>query len=65
LPIAGSVEISLSDLQGRVILRTKSNELSAGEHLLTIDAEALASGMYIATVASGGQKRRISIHLLK
>ncbi len=65
LPIAGNVNIVLSDLQGRVLFRTETGEISAGEHLLTIEADALCSGMYIATISSGGQKHRISLHLIK
>ncbi len=65
LPVASTVYLTLIDLQGRVVLQTASGKMSVGEHILTIDAAYLSSGIYIATIDAGGEKRRLTVHLLK
>ncbi len=53
LPEAGSVKLSLVDLNGREQLPITSGWLEAGTHSRTIDASALPAGIYLAVLEAG------------
>ncbi len=65
LPMAGLVNLALTDLHGRVVLLSNLGEMSAGEHDISLDADRLSSGIYIAVVSVGAETRRTTIHLIK
>lgn len=65
LPGSSLVELSLSDFNGRVVYRSKFSGLSAGEHIISIEANYLSSGIYLAKVKYDGEERRQAVHLIK
>jgi hypothetical protein len=47
LPVPGPVRLSLFDLRGRLVFRSLSGWLEAGEQQLNIPGEGLAAGLYL------------------
>jgi hypothetical protein len=58
MPRIGSVTVSLYDAAGHEVRRLITGLLQPGEHSLTISADGLASGLYLARVAMGGATTR-------
>jgi hypothetical protein len=66
LGAASRVELTVHDLQGRVVLRVlEGMELPAGRHEVRIDGEALPSGLYLTRLSDGRQTRSGKILLVK
>ena len=53
-PTEANVSITLNDLTGKLVKQIISGPVSAGEHLVTLDASAIASGTYVYTLDAGG-----------
>jgi len=53
LPVSEMVSLKLYDISGRQLSTLLQEELSAGEHRLTFDAENLASGVYVYRIEAG------------
>jgi len=54
LPRGGRVELSLVDIQGRVVRRIVDSDLPAGRHSSDVDASALRPGLYFARLRAPG-----------
>lgn len=65
LPRAGYSKLSVYDLTGREVLRLSEGELRAGVHSLTVDASALASGVYMLRLESMGKSTSQKLVLVK
>ena len=65
LPTAGHVRITVVDMLGRVVMRPIDAGLTPGAHSVTIDATALASGVYIYHLQFGGISRTRTFVLLR
>lgn len=50
---AGEVRVEVYDLAGSVMLRAEEGKQPAGPHVLTLDAEMLAGGMYMLKIEAG------------
>jgi hypothetical protein len=53
LPGEGTTRLFLSDVAGRELLRLVDGALPAGEHIVTLSGEKLASGVYYYTLVHG------------
>ena len=65
LPEAGHVELSLYDLEGRLVQELVSGAKPAGMHTLTIDGASLSSGVYIVQLRSQGEVSRWKVAMVK
>jgi len=65
LPEATQVEIALFDLAGRQIVHLMSNNKHAGQHTLTIDGNALSSGVYLMQLQANSEVSKRKLILLK
>ncbi len=54
---AADVEIRVFDMQGREVRALRPGRLGRGEHRVHFSADGLASGVYLYSVQTGGQKR--------
>ncbi len=61
LPGSGPAEISLFDPLGRSVLAPRTIETADGRFAATLDLSALADGVYLATVRSGGTVRSVKV----
>jgi hypothetical protein len=52
-PTEAPVSITISDVTGHQVRMIASGRVSAGEHIVSIDANELASGTYVVTLTSG------------
>jgi hypothetical protein len=59
------VRLSVYDVLGREVAVLVDGVMPAGEHLTRFDASRLPSGMYIAVLESGGQRRFRTMMLIK
>ncbi|NQT35814.1 T9SS type A sorting domain-containing protein [bacterium] len=62
---AGDVQLTLLDLNGRLVRLLLSGKAAAGQHNLTLNAGALPSGLYIIRLNSGGMTSQKKIILLQ
>jgi len=65
LPEAGMIDLSVFDLTGRQVMELASDQLQAGMHSVTIDGEALTSGIYFVELQSAQHVSKSKIVLLK
>lgn len=65
LPAAGHVRMTVVDMLGRVVMTPIDAGLTPGAHIVTIDATALASGVYIYDLQFGGISRARTFILLR
>jgi len=65
LPEAGRVELAVFDAAGRRVATLLSDELAAGSHEVEWRAESLASGVYLARLATAGGRATTKLLLLK
>lgn len=49
-PTAGAIQLTVSDIQGRVLHVSELGYLPAGEHALALPAQGWAAGLYLLTV---------------
>ena len=55
LPEDMDVKVSLYDVSGRHIMNLASGRYAAGSHSVTVNSEALKSGIYIVSLRAGSQ----------
>ena len=65
LSVAGHVELSLYDLEGRLVQVLASGEKPAGMHTFAIDGASLSSGVYIVQLRSQGEVSRWKVAMMK
>ena len=65
LPRAGLGELALFDLEGRLVGNLASGRMSAGSHTYSLDASALATGVYIVKLQAAGQTATQKLVLMK
>lgn len=62
---SGSVSVVITDLSGRVIMNNASSKLVAGKNSLTINTEALSSGMYFVSLSDGKSQQSFKVTISK
>jgi hypothetical protein len=62
---AGPARLELHDLAGRLVRSLSAGERAAGAHTLRLDGAGLASGIYVATLATPGGTRSLKVLLLR
>ncbi|MBU1651293.1 T9SS type A sorting domain-containing protein, partial [bacterium] len=65
LRVAGSVLLSVYDIQGREVAKLVDGFRDAGVHEATFDATGLTSGVYLVKLIAGDQKAISRIILMK
>ncbi len=65
LPKAAHAMLAVYDLSGREVARVAEGRFQAGQHLLTIDASELATGVYVLQLESNGRTASQKIVLVK
>jgi len=65
LPEAGIVNLSVFDLTGRQVMELASGQQAAGVHSVTVEGEALASGIYFINLQAVGQVSKWKVVLMK
>ncbi|MGB2868102.1 MAG: T9SS type A sorting domain-containing protein [Bacteroidota bacterium] len=65
LPQSGFVDLTVSDLLGRVVVVLVQGQQSAGTHVATFDGKGLSSGMYLYTLRAGDFTATKSLLLVK
>jgi M6 family metalloprotease-like protein len=65
LPEAANLTVSVYNTLGQQVAEVADNHFAAGQHTLTIDAEDLASGMYILSARSGSDSVTRKLVLMK
>lgn len=65
VPHPAEVNLSLIDLQGRVVRRLASGAHPAGRHSVELDARGLSSGTYLVRLESSGRVMMRKVLLLK
>ncbi len=65
LPESAEVEIALFDLAGRKVVNFSVSNCIAGTHTLTIDGNALSSGVYVAQLKALGKESKKKLTLIK
>jgi photosystem II stability/assembly factor-like uncharacterized protein len=65
LPIASNVSIKLYDLNGREVKTLINREMEAGVHFVKLNAEGLASGIYLYRIIAGSYSATKKLMLLK
>ncbi len=61
----GSVQITISDINGRQVFHLSEPEKDAGFHSINIDASHLPSGIYIYRISSAGHSQTKKMMLVK
>jgi hypothetical protein len=61
----GTVTIDLYDIRGRVIRALYSGALTAGYHRMTVNAVAIASGVYYCRMRAGGNQKVAAVYLTR
>ncbi len=61
VPIAGKVEVSLLDSNGRLVRKLMSARMPAGPQRLHSDVKGLAPGAYVVEMVAGGQRSSVRI----
>jgi hypothetical protein len=62
---ASSVQLSVFDMNGRVVASLVNDRQSAGEYSIAFDASALASGVYVYRLVAGGHVFTQKLTLIK
>ena len=62
---SGNAEVAVFDLAGRRVLQLTPGVQPAGRHTLSLDGEALGSGLYIVRLASGGKEAAAKVLLIR
>ena len=70
LPSAGTVDLAVHDLRGRLVRELASGEMSAGEHSLQWDGRdqsgvAVPSGAYFIRLRAAGEQRTQTLNLIR
>jgi photosystem II stability/assembly factor-like uncharacterized protein len=65
LPQSGRVTLDVFDITGRLTARLQDGLITAGEHAITFDGSALASGIYFARMQVGSTTQTMRMILLK
>lgn len=65
LPRMAFATLGVYDLNGREVARVAEGRFQAGQHLLTIDASELATGLYVIQLESNGRTASQKIVLVK
>jgi hypothetical protein len=65
VPVAGRVTLTVFDVSGRAVARLLDEVLDAGRHSVTWDAAGVASGVYYARIAAGGDRRSQKLVVLR
>ncbi|MDK9699821.1 MAG: T9SS type A sorting domain-containing protein [bacterium] len=65
IPTSGQVRIALYDVMGREALSLYNGNLTAGQHVMSLRADALPSGMYLLRATSGATTVTEKIVLMK
>lgn len=60
---ANQVNITITDLSGRIIIEVMNEQMSAGNHTFNIQTPELESGMYFLQVRSGNENRMIKLQV--
>ena len=61
LPEADTVNISITDLSGRMISEVLNEHMAAGNHIIDIQTPGLASGVYFLLVRTGNENKMIKL----
>ncbi|HDR03802.1 MAG TPA: hypothetical protein ENN84_00970 [Candidatus Marinimicrobia bacterium] len=64
-PCAGDVEISICELNGRLIFQKKLSNLSAGSFSFFWNAKDLSSGLYLLSAKTAQHSQNIKLILMK
>ena len=65
LPRAGRVELTITDIRGRVLARPLDAALTAGEHTVSFDAASLPNGTYMVDLASGREHQTVRLTITR
>ena len=65
LPEAGFVELTVFDVNGRLVSRLVNGVVSAGSHNYTFDAKNLESGIYLVKLSAAGETVTQKISFVK
>jgi hypothetical protein len=65
LPRASKVKLNIFDITGRLVQTLTDKRLEAGEHRMSFDGTALASGVYFARIEAGEFTRTQKLMLVK
>jgi len=65
LPEASIVNLSVFDLTGRQVMEFTSEQQATGVHAITVDGEALTSGIYFVELQTNGQISKRKVVLMK
>ncbi len=65
LPRRSRAQLTVFDLQGKIVARLLDKDLSPGEHTLQFDASELASGVYFYELSAGSFRQVRKMMLLK
>ncbi len=64
LAVAATVQLAIYDTQGRLVTTLVDGALAAGRHQLRFDASGLPSGLYFASLKTGGKQQAVRKLLL-
>lgn len=65
LPRAARVELTITDMHGRVVARPLDAAVGAGEHAVPFDAAALPSGTYMVDIAAGREHQAVKLTITR
>ncbi|MBT7788972.1 MAG: T9SS type A sorting domain-containing protein [Calditrichaeota bacterium] len=65
LPETDHLSIALFDLHGRMVTDLVSGEISAGQHIITLDGKSLSSGVYIIQLESSNMLAKQKVTLIR
>lgn len=65
VPRAGTVTVRVFDMLGSLVATVQPGRVSAGQHEVSFDGGALASGLYLYEIAFEGERRIGRMSLLK
>jgi hypothetical protein len=65
LPRAGHVELTITDLRGRVVARPLESTLGSGDHMVAFDAASLPSGTYMVDIAAGREHQTVKLTITR
>ncbi|HEY3295454.1 MAG TPA: T9SS type A sorting domain-containing protein [bacterium] len=65
MPITGTVKVKVFDVTGRLVETLLDRHVEAGEHRLSFDGTALASGLYFARLETGTLSQTQKLMLMK
>jgi photosystem II stability/assembly factor-like uncharacterized protein len=60
-----TVRYEIVDVTGRIVSGTSSTMMSSGEHTISLDVSALASGSYLCTLVAGNERRDVWISVTR